>query len=274
MNENENLELLCQILKSVSEQMRGSLGNIHMALGRLMPAEDEATGSDDRTRSAEILSQSYHRLLRVIGNLSEATLLTREKPLPVWDTELVSWLEDLCGQARPLVEEMGLTLIFRCEKTSHVAAVNTAYLERLFWNLLSNAIKFTAPGGMVTVELSVRGGQVLLSVSDTGCGISQDRMATVYERYLHPEQKDPQPYGLGLGLPLCRKIAELHGGRFLLTSREGEGTTATVALPDERLGNSAMEELPPDYYGGFQNIMVELSDALPYRAFTRKNLDD
>ena len=273
MNENENLELLCQILKSVSEQMRGSLGNIHMALGRLMPAEDEATGSDDRTRSAEILSQSYHRLLRVIGNLSEATLLTREKPLPVWDTELVSWLEDLCGQARPLVEEMGLTLIFRCEKTSHVAAVNTAYLERLFWNLLSNAIKFTAPGGMVTVELSVRGGQVLLSVSDTGCGISEEMMGVVYERYLHPERIDPPPHGLGLGLPLCRKIAERHGGRFLLTSREGEGTTVTVSLPDERLEDKTLEEPTFAYTGGFQPAMVELSDALSYRVFSRKNLD-
>ena len=105
MNENENLELLCQILKSVSEQMRGSLGNIHMALGRLMPAEDEATGSDDRTRSAEILSQSYHRLLRgkeqVHSVLDDIPYVGEKRR-----AELISHYPDLDSIRNAGVEEM------------------------------------------------------------------------------------------------------------------------------------------------------------------------
>ncbi len=272
MNEDRNNALLCDVLRSVAEQMRGSLGNIHMALDRLTPAGAELTGEQEQ--SAAILNQSYYRILRVIENLSDAPLLAGEATLSRSNLELVTWLEDLCAQARPLAAEAGLTLTFRCAERYHKAAVNERCLGRLVWNLLSNAFKFTPAGGRVEVELAFRGGQIVLTVSDTGCGVSREMMEIVYERYLHPERLDPQPYGLGLGLPLCRRIAELHGGRFLLTSREGEGTTVTVSLPDERLEGDALEQPLPVYSGGFQRSMVELSDALPYRAFTRKNLDD
>lgn len=273
MNEEQSRELLCRVLGSVASQMRGSLGNIHTALDRLLPADEtERSGAD--VQSAAILSQSYYRLLRVINNLSAAPILAEDTPFARRDEELVSWLGELCRQAQPLAEEMGLKLTFRCEQPRHWAAVHTGYLERLVWNLLSNAIKFTPSGGRIDVTLDFRGGQVLLAVSDTGCGIPEEMMAVVYERYLHPERIDPAPHGLGLGLPLCRKIAERHGGRFLLTSREGEGTAVTVSLPDERLESDVVEQPPVDYTGGFQSAMVELSDALSYRVFTRKNLDD
>lgn len=272
MIEEQNLDLLCRVLGCVAEQLRGSLGNIHSALNRLMPPEDPA-GSGADEQSAAILNQSYYRLLRVINNLSAATVLSDDTPFTRRDLELVGWLEELCRQARPLAEEMGITLTFRCACPHHTAAVHAGHLERLVWNLLSNAIKFTPAGGKVDVTLDFRGSQVLLTVSDTGCGISEEMMAVAYERYLHPERRDPLPHGLGLGLPLCRKIAERHGGRFLLTSREGEGTTVTVSLPDERLEDDALEAPPFAYSGGFQPVMVELSDALSYRVFTRKNLD-
>jgi signal transduction histidine kinase len=273
MNEERNDALLCGVLRSVAEQMRGSLGNIHTALERLSPPEG-AERSEEAERSAAILNQSCYRLLRVIENLSDAPLLTENEPLVRANLELVSWLEDLCGQARPLAAEMGLELTFRCAERYHKAAVNQRYLSRLVWNLLSNAVKFTPSGGRVSVELTFRSGQVVLTVSDTGCGISREMMEIVYERYLHPERIDPLPHGLGLGLPLCRRIAERHGGRFLLTSREGEGTTVTVSLPDERLEGDVLEQPPMVYAGGFQRCMVELSDALTYRVFTRENLDD
>jgi len=273
MNEEQGLELLCKVLGSVAQQMSGSLGNIHTALDRLLPADEtERTGAD--TQSAAILSQSYYRLLRVIRNLSVAPILAEDTPFPRGDEELVSWLGDLCSQAQPLAEEMGVTLTFRCEQPRRWVAIHAGYLERLVWNLLSNAIKFTPSGGRIDVTLDFRGGQALLTVSDTGCGIPEEMMGLVYERYLHPERTDPLPHGLGLGLPLCRKIAERHGGRFLLTSREGGGTAATVSLPDERLESDAVKGPLFDYTGGFQNAMVELSDALSYRVFTRRNLDD
>jgi signal transduction histidine kinase len=264
-------EMLCRVLGSVAVQMRGSMGNIQAALERLVP--DELPAGSAAEKNAAILTQSYYRLLRIIDNLSTAPILTEETTIESGDADIVEWLEHLISQARPLVEGQGLTLTFRCAEDYHRVAMHREMMERLLWNLLSNAIKFTDPGGRIDVSLAFRAGLVLLTVADTGCGIPQDMMDTVYDRYMHPERMDPLPHGLGLGLALCRRIAEGHGGRFLLTSRENEGTTVTVALPDDRLGAGLVVEEPMIPSGGFHEALVGLSDALSYRAFLRGRQD-
>ena len=80
-------------------------------------------------------------------------------------------------------------------------------------------------------------------------------------------------HGMGLGLLICRRVAEGHGGRLLLESREGEGTLVTVSLPHIRRGDGQVRERRTDYAGGFPHVMMELSDALPYQAFYEKHLD-
>ncbi|MBO4854498.1 MAG: sensor histidine kinase [Oscillospiraceae bacterium] len=267
MNDQESREQLCRVLGGVAAQLRGSMGNIHSALRRLAPEDGDRSDADQK--SAAILTQSFYRVVRVLNNLSDAPLLTDTQPFIKRNLDLVSWLSELCAQAESLAEAEGKTVIFRCRETYHVTAVHRQYLERLMWNLLSNAIKFTPQGGRIEVELSFRDGQVLLTVSDNGRGISPEMMELAYERYMHPERLDPQEHGLGLGLPLCRRIAEGHGGRFLLTSREGEGTTATVSLPDDTWSGSTLEEPMSFSYGGFSPALVGLSDALSYRAFSR-----
>ena len=141
------------------------------------------------------------------------------------------------------------------------------------WNLLSNALKFTPDGGTVTVSLRFGHKQVLLVVADTGCGIPAGDMETVFDGYLHPERLAVLPSGLGLGLPLCRCIAEGHGGRLLLDSKEGQGTTVTLALPDETMGD-VVEDVTFDYAGGFQPALVGLADGLSFEAFLQRHSDE
>ena len=84
---------------------------------------------------------------------------------------------------------------------------------------------------------------------------------------------DSLPYGLGLGLPICRRIAREHGGGILLTSEEGKGTTVAVSLPNKRSSIQELSTYVIDYAGGFNRTLVELSDALPRQAFTQRFLD-
>ena len=146
-------------------------------------------------------------------------------------------------------------------------------LAQIMDNLLSNALKFTAAGGSVAVSLRFERGQALLTVADTGCGISLQNMETVFDGYLHPERMEALPCGLGLGLPLCRRIAEGHGGRLVLDSRAGQGTAVTLALPDET-AEDVVEDVAFDYTGGFQPALVGLADGLPYEAFLQKHTDE
>ena len=106
--------------------------------------------------------------------------------------------------------------------------------------------------------------------------MTAEELSTAFDRCSLVGRQEPPPHGLGLGLPICRRIAGEHGGTLLLTSTPGVGTTATVSLPNRKLPPRAGQEpvIPPgDIYGGFNRTLVELSDALKKDAFTQKYLD-
>ena len=114
---------------------------------------------------------------------------------------------------------------------------------------------------------------MLLRVRDTGCGIPAERMAALFALWTDSSWMDRPSYGMGLGLPICRRIVEGHGGRLLLESSEGQGTLVTAALPHIRRGGGQVRDKQYDYAGGFSHVMMELSDALPYQAFSAQHLD-
>lgn len=266
------VRLLNEVLLHVSAQLRTALGGMHIAVSRLAPPERrDADAALDR--DAALLNRNYYALLRLSNNLSNAPMLLDDAPLTKENTDIVTWLDGLCRQASPLFALRNVALTFQCSAAHHGAAINRVCLEQAVWNLLSNALKFTAEGGAVTVSLRFERRQVLLAVTDTGCGINAEDMEMVFDGYLHPERPAALPSGLGLGLPLCRRIAEGHGGRLVLNSRVGHGTTVTLALPDE-LAEDVVEDVAFDYTGGFQPALVGLADGLPFEAFLQKHSDE
>ena len=267
--EENREQTLHEILASVARQMRLPLNNIGLALQWLLPED----AGEREQRSAAILQQSYYRMMRLADQLSAAGLLAGEAVLRKANVAVDRWLEERCAEAEGLFREKGVALNWRCDLTGHIVGLDREQMDRLLWNLLSNALKFTPAGGAVTVTVRRAGAQLLLTVSDTGCGIPEDRMDTVFDRWHHGFAPDPAQYGVGLGLPLCRAIAEAHGGRLMLDSREGEGTTVTVALPDRRVESGELRQTAGDYAGGHSRVLLALSDALPYTAFTAEKLD-
>lgn len=258
-----------QILSQVAAQMRCSLVNVYGAINRLAPQE-RRDADPKLDRSAALLEESYYRLLRLAGNLTHAAVLAESGPLPLRNEDLVGLCRTLCGEAAELAAVMDLQLVFRCEEEERLVAVNTEGIERLLLNLLSNAMKFTPKGGTITVELRFTGKQVELSVSDTGTGISPQLLPTLFDRYHHTERMDPAPHGLGLGLPICHRIARGHDGELTASSVEGVGTRVTFTFPDRMEPVATVQDIGFDYAGGFDHTLLELSDALPAAAFCRR----
>jgi PAS domain S-box-containing protein len=109
-------------------------------------------------------------------------------------------------------------------------------LKQILLNLLSNSVKFTASGGCVTVSARHDADGFRLAVEDTGIGIAADDLETALRPFGQIDSRLARKYqGTGLGLPLARSMAELHGGRLELCSTPGEGTTATLWLPPSRV---------------------------------------
>ena len=114
-------------------------------------------------------------------------------------------------------------------------------LQRMVWNLLTNALKFTPRSGDVGVELRTEGTNALLTVTDTGCGIAPQLLARIFDRF---EQGNSDRGGIGLGLPIVRRLVETHGGTVTAYSAgEGLGAKFTVSLP---LATSNEHAGPPE----------------------------
>lgn len=260
------------VFPNIAAQLRTALGNLHLAAAQLAPVKDRERDPvlDEK---AALLDQSYYQLLRLVNNLTAAGYLGREGPLPLRDRDLVETARNVCACAQGLAELKGLRLDFLSGKDYHVCAFHRDSIEQLLYQLLSNAFKFTPAGGTVTVELKFTGRRVLLSVADTGCGIQEDQIPVLFDRYLREDPLTAQPHGLGLGLPICQHIAEGHGGTMMAESRPGQGTRFTLSFPDRRCGRLDVSDVKFDYSGGYNRTLLALADALPVQAFTHRHLD-
>lgn len=268
----EELRLLTQVLPNVATLLRGAMANVYTAAQKLVPP-DARDGDEKVDRTASVFSQSYYQMYRVIGNLNDAAFLAETTPFVLYNDDIVGLCRGVCEKVEGLFDLSGVTLDFTADCDSRIIGMDAERMERLLLNLLSNALKFTPRGGKVSVSVKTGGRNVLLTVADTGCGIAADRLDTVFDRFLDVDRFDPAPHGLGLGLALCRRIAQGHGGRIVAESEEDKGATFTVALPNVKSSNNRLHDVRFDYAGGFNPYLVQLSDALGAEAFAQKYLD-
>jgi len=107
-------------------------------------------------------------------------------------------------------------------------------IKQLMRVLVDNAIKYTPEGGRITLGMKKEGRQCILSVTDTGEGISPEELTKVFDRFYRCDQaRKSQTSGHGLGLSIARIIAVAHGGKIRVRSKVGAGTTFSVLLPTE-----------------------------------------
>lgn len=266
--DEKDIRLLAEVLPNVSAQLRSSMVNLFAAANRITPPE--AREKDPvLDRNAAYLTMSCHQMLRLVGNLSAMSSLVENSRFLLRSGDIVGFCRELCTRAETLFSLRGVTLRFSSDQALCTVAFNRSMLERALLNLLSNALKFTPEGGTVTLHVACGERFIRISVTDTGCGIAADRLDRLFDRYLDTGRLDPAPHGLGVGLALCCRIARGHGGTLTAESSEGKGSTFTFSLPNERAKGFELHEPRFDYAGGFDHVLMELSDALPYTAFLR-----
>lgn len=142
----------------------------------------------------------------------------------------------------------------------------TVYLDiekfdKVIYNLLSNAMKFTPEGGHIEVSVWAEGDRCLLQVSDTGIGIREDQIPSLFERFRQADGSTNRNYeGSGLGLALVKELVDMHGGEIQVASVYGEGTTFTISLRQDKhhLPADRVSDVPVDFDDN--RATVELAD--------------
>ncbi len=131
---------------------------------------------------------------------------------------------------KPLAERANLTLEVQVNPGVSSISVDRERIEQVLVNLIHNAIKFTPPGGKIAISARLEGKKVIISVTDTGIGISQDDLPRMFERF-YKTDKSRATGGTGLGLSIAKHIVQAHGGEISVQSQEGKGSTFSFSLP-------------------------------------------
>lgn len=207
-----------QFLAMLGHELRNPLSAISNAAALLDRTNDEAVAA----RMRSIIARQVQHLVRIVNDLLDVARVTSGKVV------LAKSVVDLAVVAVHAIEALkdadrfvGISLDVRVE-TAPVLGDDTR-LEQIATNLIENACKYTPAGGHVQVRVGVRDGQAELCVTDDGSGIAPDLMPHVFEVFVQGERTlDRAQGGLGLGLPVVKRLVELHGGTVTASS-EGVG---------------------------------------------------
>ena len=227
-----------RFLALMSHELRTPLNAI-IGFSEFM-AKDPYQGIRDDRYKAYIadINGSGQQLLRIINDVLDLSKIESERMVLIERSiSLFAVAAQCVRQSRPLLRPDGPTLQLLEPDSSPILRADEIRVKEIVFNLLSNAIKFT-PNGTITVALESRpDGGVSLIVSDTGCGIAEQDLPRVLQPFeqVHVDPMVRSQQGTGLGLPIVKRLAELHGGTLDIESEPGRGTTVRVTFPAERV---------------------------------------
>ena len=180
------------------------------------------------------LLQNGLRLLRLINNLLDFTKIEAGRmSLNKQKTDLVKFLKYYIAGVQSGVESKGLRLAFNDNTGGLFGYIDRNLMDKAIMNLLSNAFKFTPAGGDIVIELDKVDGEFFaLAVKDTGVGVPNDKLHTIFERFSQADVSASRKYeGTGIGLSLTKEIVELHGGKITVRNRSARGAAFTITIP-------------------------------------------
>lgn len=175
---------------------------------------------EERREYARNIEEAAVRLSTLISNILKLNKLENQSIAPdIEDYDLSGQLEMCILQYEELWDEKELELEVDIEERVNVRA-DRSLMELVWNNLLSNAVKFTEPGGTVTIRQRTAEGQVEVSVTDTGCGMSQESIRHIFDKFYQGDTSHARE-GNGLGLALVKRIIDLMNGEITVVSRPG-----------------------------------------------------
>ena len=189
----------------------------------------------DTLATLEETLQEVNRMTELVDAL--LTLARADEgraPLHREPVDLRAIVEEAQETGELLAEQAGVRMEVSAPGAPVVVPVDRTRVRQLILNLLTNAVKYTPPGGRVSVELEPSEGQVVIAVQDTGVGIAAGDLPHIFDRFWRADTartRTGQRPGAGLGLAICKWIAEAHGGTIDVVSRPGRGSRFTVTLP-------------------------------------------
>ena len=252
-----------------ARELREPLTSVMVTADRLFPIALQEDNPEMQQQVAR-LNRGLYQMLRILSNMSDAgqgPSATRQETC-----DITALLTEVFEKAATLMQHTGITLTYRGPEEPVFTLADPEKLERAVLNILSNAMKFTPAGGTVDATLTRKGKLLCLSVRDSGSGIADSILRSLFHRYLRQPTLEDSRFGIGLGMVLIRSAAAAHGGTVLIDRCEGGGTRITMTLAVRQSTDTQLHSpiLRVDYAGERDHCLLEFSETLPAHLYEKE----
>lgn len=259
-------EAKTRFLAAVSHELRTPLNAI-LGFSDILSGEYFGKLENDRQREyVSLINQSGNHLLAVVNTMLDMSKIEAGRYELICEPFAAADAASACDAMLSLqAKNKGVTLTSRVSRNAGELVADRRAVQQVLINLVGNAVKFTDAGGVVTLDVERRAGEIVFSVSDTGIGIAEDKIALLGRPFIQVQNDYARKYeGTGLGLSLVKGLVALHGGRMTIESRLGEGTVVSVAFPATGPNGQALAPVDPE-------ASAEFPPRLPAAAKTMKD---
>ncbi|HET7768924.1 MAG TPA: PAS domain-containing sensor histidine kinase [Chloroflexota bacterium] len=239
-----------EFLANVSHDLKTPITAVRASIGVVIENEPSGTTEGHR-RMFRNIAQAADRMSSMVDDLIELNRLrlghTRLSPEPC---DLRDVAQRAARIVEPLAQARNQRVSVKLPRRPVMLAADVTRLERAVLNLLGNAHKHGREGGEIVISVDRTGTEAQVTVSDDGPGIPPSERERIFERFYRVEggaslgNGDSKPGGSGLGLPIARRLVELHGGRLTLECRRRPGATFRITLPATAGGASSAATTP------------------------------
>ena len=222
-----------RFLSSMSHELRTPLNAIHGFAQLIeLEAQDQAGREQEAEYAREIVVASRHLTSLVDDILDLSSIESRQQQLQLQAIDIAPLLRGCAELVQPEVQQRRLQLQVQDEASSPLFVLaDPRRLRQVMLNLLSNAIKYNSPQGLIRMGYEVRPGGVRLWVEDSGSGLTAEQQQSLFQPFQRLGRENSNIPGTGIGLVLCRELAELMGGEMGFVSDVGLGSRFWIELP-------------------------------------------
>ena len=236
-DKNSSSDFLCNL----SHDFKTPLNIILSTIQLIETKKAHSSQLSNPNKHLNIMRQNCHNILNLVENITDLNKFESGMLSPNFcSIDVVSLVEDICENFSNYIKINKLTLNLVKKIQSKIVYCDPQQIHRIFLNLLSNAVNYSLPDGTITITIDTINPKedntenmvekIAISVKDTGIGISEDKLQTIFERYTRTSQNLTNP-GTGLGLFVVNVLVQNHKGTIKVKSTIGRGSEFIVTLP-------------------------------------------
>lgn len=255
----------------IDHEMRSPLAIILSALNLL---RQSILPSDKNDQYIAQIEQNLYRMLRFVTNITDVLRFQHDEwRLNAQLRNIFSLCRETAQEVSPYLKNFNISLHLEIPETPLECYIDAEKMKRMILNIFSNAIRACNNGGSIYFSAHQHANNVILKITDTGNGFSEDTLSYAFSKHMSPIILTSTENGAGLGMTIIKAIAQLHHGSAVIESNPESGTSVTVSFPISQ--NSSVSIFGNNFFGGyasgFDPILLELSSVLPYHAFLANN---